>query len=565
MNRRSPHKLLLLLALTASAWGCSVATPPALEEDPQLAELSGEALPLSFAVAPVRLPGATPSDYASLSPLDSQVVFPDVRATWPEREYASEGAVVISAPEVQRRLRRVGEWVLGTRETGLLAAKEAGLAPSAGSLSDPDLVIELELLRSRCSWVERDGLWWWGNLFCFWGLGALPVVFVPDEVYALELEARLTVVEARSRKILLRENLSVSHEDSLNHPQRGWSVGGLLFLHPYTLGDEDLRRVAEVLWPQTARELEIAIAKRLRRKLRPQLERLLPDIRSGALGPRTLALVVGVDGPSSEWDFDRPPPLVGAVKDAEQVAGYLRGVGVQTRLLTRGEATGAQIMAELVSLGRRLRARDRLLVYFAGFGRTDREGIPAWVAADGPVRLRGLADELANHVPEGAAVDWVSDASFGLRGQGRTYPGGVSLARSSLGALVKGRPWRLLCAARPNQTAVERSARGEGGLLTEWLLAASAGAGDTNNDGQLSLREAWRFLGRWVPAEARALGSEQGPCIWGHDFDAPFLPVSRPEPAPRAMEPEPKDPAASEPESPEAEEALPEAPAPEPR
>lgn len=574
-------KLALLAALAGSALGCSVTSPPLLEEDPRLTKLAGEGLPISFVVAPVRLPHETsPSEFASASPLDSQVVFPDQRATWPEREYFSEEGIPLRPSELQRRVRSVGELALGTRESSLLAASSSSGGPaSAASLSDPDLVLELELLRARCSWVERDGLWWWGNLFCFWGLGALPVVFVPDEVYALELEARLTVVEARSRKVLLRENISVSHEDSLNHPQRGWSVGGIFFLHPYTLDQEDLENVAYALWPQTARELEIAIAKRLRHKLRPQLASLLPEIRSGAFGPRTLALVMGVDGPSAEWDFDRPPPLVGAVKDAQQFAGYLREVGVETTLLTGQEATGAQIVAALASLGGRLRASDRLIVYFAGFGRTDREGLPAWVAADGPLRLRALADGLATQVPEGAQVDWISDASFGLRGQGRTYPGGVALARSSLGVLVKGRPWRLLCAARPNQTAIERSARGEGGLLTEWLLAASAGAGDSNNDGQLSLREAWRFLGRWVRPEARALGSEQGPCIWGLDFDAPFLPVQRPEPVPEpepeAEEPAPEeapqpDPATEETaplpgSQPESEDSLPEAPAREPR
>jgi len=568
-------RLSLILALGCSALGCSVSAPPPLEEDPEHAALASERLPITLAVAPIRLPSAKArSEFATLSPLDSQVVFPDLRATWPEREYATERGIAFNGPAIQRRLAQVGKWALGAREVSLLSARgdEELLPAMAADISDPDLLVELELLRSRCSWVERDGLWWWGNLFCFWGLGALPVVFVPDEVYALEVEARLTVVEARSRKVLLRENFSVSHEDSLNHPQRGWSVGGIFFLHPYTLDEEELQGVATALWPGAARELEVAVARRLRHDLRPQIESLLPEIQSGALGPRTLALVLGVDGPTAEWDFDRPPPLVGAVKDAQQVAGYLREAGIETTLLIGADATRAQIRASLAGLGGRLRGKDRLLVYFAGFGRTDREGLPAWVVADGPLRLRALADQLAAQVTEGAAVDWISDASFGLRGQGRTYPGGVALARSSLGVLVKGRPWRLLCAARPNQTAIERSARGEGGLLTEWLLAAGAGAGDSDNDGQLSLREAWRFLGRWVPPEARSLGSEQGPCIWGTDFDAPFLPVRRPEPAPAAPTAQPQEPAPEPaasrepaPPGPAGEELVPVAPALEPR
>lgn len=563
-------RLAGLNALLLGALGCSVAAPAPLEEDPEHAALASEPLPFSLAVAPVLLPGAkSSSQLSSLAPLDSQAVFPDLRAQWPAREYSSETAVALDAKHLQRRLGRLGAWALGAQEVELQAS---GSDPQG----DPDLIVHLELLRARCSWVERDGLWWWGDLFLFWGVGVLPVVFVPDEVYALDLEARLTVIEARSGKLLLRDNLSVSHEDSLNHPQRGWSVGGIFFLHPYTLDEEDFVGVAAALLPGAAKKLELALAKRLRRKLRPQIQALLPEILSGAFGPRTAALVIGVDGPSSEWDFDRPPPLGGAVKDANQVAGQFRALGIETTLLTEREATKARIAGALSGIAARLRARDRLLIYFAGFGRTDREGLPAWVVADGPLRLQKLADRLASQVPKSVGVDWISDASFGLRGQGRTYPGGVALARGSLGALVAERPWRLLCAARPEETAIERSATGEGGLLTEWLLAASAGAGDANDDGALSLREAWRFLGRWVPPEARALGSVQGPCVWGKDFDAPLLPIRRPKPEPlqpdslgtedereTADEREIEDeggPTAPDPEPP-----LPEAPPPDPR
>ncbi|MBL4850187.1 MAG: carboxypeptidase regulatory-like domain-containing protein [Planctomycetes bacterium] len=142
----------------------------------------------------------------------------------------------------------------------------------------------------------------------------------------------------------------------------------------------------------------------------------------------------------------------------------------------------------------------------AGFaeGKTD---------AEGRFRL-----ELAGLLPEGTRVDLVLDASFGAVGGGRTLPSGTRLARASLGVLVKGRPWRLICAARPEETAIERGAPRQG-LFTEWLLALAVGPGDANEDGRVSLGEAWRFLSRWVTPDAREAGAEQRPCIWGGDYE----------------------------------------------
>lgn len=531
--------LLWLFVALACSTGCAVDPPTPLERDPEHVALSeGSSLDLRLAVAPVELPQRS----AGVASLGSAV------GAWPEREYASESAVPLDARELQRRLARVGTWVLGGEEA-LLASEVAGEdAPALLAQAEAEgaeLLVRLELLKSRASWIERDGLWWWGNLFLFWGIGVYPMLFVSDEVYAVELLARVEVREVRSGRVLLDQTLAAGHARSLNHPQRGWSVGGLLWLHPYTLDEEDYREVGRALYPHARKDLERQVAQLLSTKLRPKVEPLLPQIRAGALGPRLRALVIGVNGPSAEWDFDHPGPLAGAEQDAADVAKHLRACGVRPVVLSGGAATREAIRANLRRLAEGMRASDRLLVYFAGFGRTDREGLPAWIAADGALTLAPLADELAGVAPPEARIDLVCDASFGALGGGRTFPGGAPLARGSLGVLVEERPWRLLCAARPEQTAVESKAPHPRGLFSEWLLTAAAGAGDRDNDGQLSLREAWGFLVRWVPKEAQDAGAEQRPCMWGGERDAPFFPLRLPEPpnpapaAPLTPAPEP--------------------------
>ncbi|HBP21312.1 MAG TPA: hypothetical protein DEA08_26430 [Planctomycetes bacterium] len=518
-------RLLWFFVALACSTGCAVDPPTPLERDPEHVALAeGSPLGLRIAIAPIQLPQRDAAGVAALG---------SAAAAWPAREYASESAVPLDARELQRRLGRVGTWVLGGEES--LLTSEGGAADEVALLAQAEaegaeLLVRLELLKSRASWIERDGLWWWGNLFLFWGIGVYPMLFVSDEVYAVELMAQLEVREVRSGRTLLARTLAAGHARSLNHPQRGWSLGGLLWLHPYTLDEEDYREVGRALYPHARKDLERQVAQLLSTELRQQVEPLLPQIRAGALGPRLRALVIGVNGPSAEWDFDHPGPLAGAEQDAADVAKHLRACGVRPLVLSGAAATKEAIEANLQRLAGGMRASDRLLVYFAGFGRTNREGLPAWIVADGPLVLGPLADRLSGYAPAQARVDFVCDASFGALGGGRTFPGGSPLARGSLGALVEDRPWRLLCAARPEQTAVESKAPLPRGLFSEWLLTAAAGAGDRDNDGQLSLREAWGFLVRWVPQEAQEAGAEQRPCMWGGERDAPFFPLRLPQP-----------------------------------
>ena len=508
-----------LLALAFA--GCSLAPPPPVEDDVELQALvkkfseTEPPLELRIGAAPVRFGART--TLSSWGTLAGVAQPSSASAPWEPRDYSA--ALAPDGARLQRRLAALSQWALGTEVRTLAVAD--GDPRSAAESEDLDVMVQLDLLEGRTSWIGRDGVVWWADLFLFWGLGALPVVFVPDEVYGVDLRARLHVTEVRSGRSLLDEEFSVSHQDSLNHPQRGWSLGGLFWLHPYTLDEEDLAPVGAALLPHAQALLERRVAAALVRRARPRLIELFPKIRSGELGPRFRALLVGVNGPATGVQALH---LQGAENDALALEARLQEAGVATQALTGDQVTQAQLESSLRDLAQRTRSKDRLLLYFAGFGHTDAEGLPALVCADGALPLRRLADQLASWAPGEARIDIVLDASFGSLSGGRTYPGGTKLARGSLGVLVQDRPWRLFCSARPEETAIERGVPSHG-LFSHWLLTTLAGACDSNEDREVSLREAWRYLARWVTPEAEEAGASQRPCIWGGDYDLPFLPV----------------------------------------
>ncbi|MGE0712929.1 MAG: hypothetical protein AB7N76_04170 [Planctomycetota bacterium] len=553
MKRRLPRSLAPLLVLPLLA-GCSVEPPVPLEEDPEFAGWgAGPAVGLRVAVAPVRVardeaPEAWPAASAAVVASDASP------GAWPERDYASDVAASFDRPQLQRRLTKIAGWSLGAEPLLLEGGASSGAVREAAEQAQSDILVQLDLLQARAAWIERDGAWWWGDLFLFWGLGIPPALLISDEVYEVDLRARLQVIEVRSGRALLQRTFRASASRALSHPQRGWSVGGLLWLHPYTLDDEDFASVSDALLPHALKDLERQVAATLASGLRPMLghDALGQRIRSGSFGPRSFALVVGVDGPQGGAPPGpaRPTPLSGAATDAGAFAAHLVESGEvlpANRVVLQGPAaTGERVCVELRALARRARASDRLIVYYAGFGSTDERGAPAWVLADGPLALAGLTDELAGALPRGARVDLVMDSSFGVPAAGRSWPGGAELAPGSLPALVSGRAWRLLVAASEGEAAVEHKTPTRG-LFSEWLLTAASGAGDGDDDGVLSMEEAAAFLGRWVPGEANEAGAAQHPRLYGAGADAPFLktrvqakpaaPAPAPPPAPGSAGP----------------------------
>ncbi len=566
-----------LAALATLLAGCSVAPPAELAQDPELAPLAGAA-DLRGARLAVALPtlgrdlgGSRPGEPLPADGLGTVAPVTTARgaASGLEPRYGwraprpPEGWVPAAAREVAWSPDAAGlEGVRRALHDGLVAAAGHALAGGGSparvgpvgplelaAVQDregeaaPDLVLALDVRAVHAAWVDRGALWWL-DAGLFWIGGVLPIVFVPDETFEVALLGQLELVDARSGRVLRSAPIVARAEDTLNDPQRGWSLSGLLFLYPWTLEPEDLEPVWEALWPHARREVERAAARFLVEASRGDLTAPAPaEAPAGPAGAdpaaakptlrgRTFALVIGHDGPPPLEGG--PAPLQGAVVDARALARHLDRSDVndpaRLTLLTGAAATPEAVLDAVAALGRAVGPEDRLVVAYAGYGATDLGGAPALVLGERPLPLRALADAAAKHVR--GAVVWVLDTSFQGAG-GRTYPGAPGRG-DPLAALARPR-WGALAACGPGEVATELGDR-PGGAFTTRLLAGLAGAADADGDGAVDLREAETYLRTWLPAEVRErVGAAQTPRahVAGVDAGAPaphLARVPRPDP-----------------------------------
>lgn len=536
-----------LVALTA---GCSVAPPVPLEVDPACAQVLGRAAPaVKLGVAPVivsldaplrmRWPdlGVAAIDSGDVSSTGSARA-PRDRAeapALPSREYVWRPRD-LDAVALQARLGQVLAWGLGRgsdvpvvrgpasdREVLARRAEEAGV----------ELLVQAELTGAHAAWVDRDGAWFWTDAVVFYALG-LPMAWVENEVFEVALGARVSVVHVRSGRALLTRSFVARAERSMNDPQRGWSLGGFFFLHPWTLDEDDLRTVYDALAPHAQKELERQVVEWLGSELPGRLGE--PDARglfdgTDARGARTFALVVGAPGPSVA-SLDRPPPLGGASRDAGEVRALLReGADVTAERLVElrdDAATRPRVLEALGRLGRRMIAADRLVIYYAGYGWFDAGGKAALLLdGEATLSLDALADAVEESVPGPAQVVFLLDTSFGGAG-GRTYPGAPTMPDGALLPLTRRAAWQALVASAPGRAAHEEDGSG---LFTRWLIAGARGAADADGDGCADLRELERYLRDWVRSEAlERLREEQVPVRLGSSDVAPARLVRVPAP-----------------------------------
>lgn len=530
---RQSRSVRVVLSVLGLLCGCSVSPPPAPHEDAALAELAfapheRPAQRLALSVSASATGRAAPRwesardvagdaagvDSGDAAAVDTAGVARPVAAplTLPAREYASDAHQVplfALLSDLQQSLQ------VGGLETIPLAqgsADEPTPSPrsqegqverllAAADQQDAPLLLHLDLRQVRAAWVERDGFLWWFDAFMFWVPGVYPIWFVPDEVYEVAALARAQVVHVASGRVLLERDLIGRAAQALNNPQRGWSPGGMLFLHPYTLDEDDFQDVFEGLWPHAQRALEREVLGWLRAELPAALgesEQLL-----AREGGRTLALVVGAPGPAVQGGLDRPPPLRGAVADAQAVARLLRDSGQLARggqplALLAGEGARRESVLEAArELAGRARPGDQLLIYYAGYGLFDSRGQAALLLNGEELPLA----ELAAALPSEVRVTWLLDTSFAGAG-GRTWPG-APVADPAAGLLpIRRKGWDGILAAAPGQAALESGDR-PGGVFTTWLLTGARGAADEDGDGQVSLGEMTGYLSRWLTPEVR--------------------------------------------------------------
>lgn len=505
----------LSLVAVLGAIGCSIDPPVPLERDPEHRALA-RAIPHRLALAPVTrsyLEGRPGRTWPTLG------AGSDRRAPrWASREYTWTAPV--DAKRLRSRFARVLGWAFQRegRVLPLAGGAEAAALRSAAEALHADLLIDIDVTGCRASWVERDGLAWWGNFALFYGLG-IPIPFIADEVYEVELRARVGVVHVRSGRRILDRRFRVTERRSLNEPERGWTLSGFLFLYPYLLDEDDFGDVQAALYPHAQKQLELAVVRWLATALPKRLNQ--PPVRELIVAgdpqqARTYALVLGANGPQSDA-VDRPRPLLRAVADAQSVSKTL----VETRLvaspsrvstLVGAGATPAAILAEVRRLGRRMLGNDQLLIYYAGYGRTDGKGNPHLLLDRDTLSLSALASAVRASVPDGAKVGFLLDTSFGGV-RGRTYPGGRQPSTTEMLAALDDASWSTIAASGPRHSALELGSDPHG-LFTRFLIEGLVHQSDAS--GRLRFKALQEFVAPRVDDEARdRVSARQRPQLQG--------------------------------------------------
>lgn len=544
-----------VLAATALLAGCRVAPPVPLEQDPEVAAL---------AAAPPGDPrsGALPGVRLALGPVSESYRVKGIIPFAGTAAVASgsgvrEGEAVYAwatppgdPDELQRHFARLLGLAL-RRAPGDLPTIGRGSVPAPAPGEDPDaarravegaecdaadqlhapLLVHVDVLENRVRWVRREALLWVADLVLLWGGGVVPVLFVPDEAYEATVRVRVTVVHARTReRVFVGEYAGTASRD-LNTFQRGVTISGLVGLHPWFLDPErgDYQDAQEALFPHALRDLDTRIARALPRALEEALD--VPEVRTlvrdgTPATARTYAVVVGHNGPRAT----RPrPPLRFAENDAREVAEALVRSGVvgsreHLRVLTDEHATRAEILAAVRELVPWALGLDRVVVSYAGYGRTNEAGEPVLVLGGGDEALP-VAD-LARCVGEAAVaaqrprVVFLLDTSFGREPAGRSYrsaddPGGPEPAAATYLEPLANRAlgWSVIVAAGPSESSYEIDARTPGsrhGFFTHRLLAALGGGAE--RDGVLATDALASYLAELVPEDVRpALQAEQNP------------------------------------------------------
>ena len=226
----------------------------------------------------------------------------------------------------------------------------------------------------------------------------------------------------------------------------------------------------------------------------------------------SFAVVVGIDlYPSPEW-----PQLSYAVKDAKAMAQYLTRNGFEVITLYDQDATKSTIVGAMQNnLARRVGARDRVLVFFAGHGYTETLGGQEWgyiVPYDGGDSSAGFIsmEELQGQSAKmGAAthqlfiMDSCYGGTLGTRGVSPLNPGIPGYLEE-----VTRRPARqIITAGGKNQQVADGGPRGHS-VFTGYLLEALEDSlGDLNGDGYITFSELNAYL---VP---RATSTLQTPAV----------------------------------------------------
>jgi hypothetical protein len=257
------------------------------------------------------------------------------------------------------------------------------------------------------------------------------------------------------------------------------------------------------------------------------INRLVSDksltVQHDPLRRRLHAVIVGIN------DYPHLPKLKYAVNDAELIYDFLvnvNGIPAQNVTLLLNEQAGIRSLR--TSLGTALRAaagpEDMVIIYFAGHGGAERDsespdgdGLEKYLLAydsipgdlySSALPMRELSYILKRIRSERLVL--IADACYSGASGGRTT--GVLGARATLSdnfldRLAGGRGRVILTASGPNEVSVEKDELRQG-VFTYYFLEGLRGPADADQDGMITVDEAYRYVSDKVP---QATGQEQHP------------------------------------------------------
>jgi uncharacterized caspase-like protein len=240
---------------------------------------------------------------------------------------------------------------------------------------------------------------------------------------------------------------------------------------------------------------------------------------SAQLFEHSYAIVIGID----DYHSARFPKLKYAVKDAEAIAAYLRNQGYDKIITLYNQQATKQAILEAMqnSVAPRLKANDRVLVFFAGHGYTETLGgkdrgyiVPFDGATQSAsyISMEELQNE-SSYMGNARHQLFIMDSCFG----GLMADTRASLVDTGvpdyLGEVTKRYAREVISAGGPGQQVVDGGPKGHSFFVDYLLEALQDGLADLNRDGYITFDELSAYL---IPRASNALQTPASGVLPGH-------------------------------------------------
>jgi len=399
---------------------------------------------------------------------------------------------------------------------------------------DYDIILSLNVKSIEVFYDGVNG-WYMPNVLN-WLFLMIPSWWVKDEVYGSNMTCEMEIRSVRSGNLLYSKEFSVEFRRSLNDFQRGWQLFGI-FRVPGSLGESNWRKVNKRLFPGLLHEIKVQTALSMQNDFlqaarEPDFEKKLET---------RLGLIIGI---SRYGDYDITK-LKYAEEDAIAIHKHLAGndeTGIAKRnfmLLANEHATRKGMLDSLDRIKAKSRARDSIIIYFAGYGMksspeesgsgSDAELYLVPFDADSHnlqdtcIRLEDIEKRLEGINAREIAL--ILDTSFGTDMESRSLSGNEG-ETPLLKELLRTPGRYALISGRIGEGAMEIDDHRHG-VFTFYLLEGLKGAADADKDAAISLGELHEYLSGKVTEETQMEGSVQHPQLRGDNAAEMFLEGSR--------------------------------------